>query len=95
MVEFYFFTLSATDTRIKILLFDKNRTHDFRTSRCASYLLDHSGDEGCMYMSEDAYVWSALSEEYGSIAMVANPACGQLDRGNGFSLSPFASEKLV
>ena len=24
----------------------KNRTHDFRTSRCASYLLDHSGDEG-------------------------------------------------
>ena len=28
--------------------FDKNRTHDFRTtSRCAGYLLDHSGDEGC------------------------------------------------
>ena len=24
----------------------KNRTHDFRTSRCAGYLLDHSGDEG-------------------------------------------------
>ena len=23
----------------------KNRTHDFRTSRCAAYLLDHSGDE--------------------------------------------------
>ena len=22
-----------------------NRTHDFRTSRCAGYLLDHSGDE--------------------------------------------------
>ena len=22
--------------------FDKNRTHDFRTSRCAGYLLDHS-----------------------------------------------------
>ena len=22
----------------------KNRTHDFRTSRCAGYLLDHSGD---------------------------------------------------
>ena len=25
--------------------FGKNRTHDFRTSRCAAYLLDHSGDE--------------------------------------------------
>ena len=27
--------------------FCKNRTHDFRTTRCAGYLLDHSGDE-CM-----------------------------------------------
>ena len=25
--------------------FGKNRTHDFRTSRCAVYLVDHSGDE--------------------------------------------------
>ena len=25
--------------------FGKNRTHDFRTSRCTGYLLDHSGDE--------------------------------------------------
>ena len=25
--------------------FGKNRTHDFRTSRCAAYLLDYSGDE--------------------------------------------------
>ena len=25
--------------------FGKNRTHDFRTSRCADYLLGHSGDE--------------------------------------------------
>ena len=24
--------------------FGKNRTHDFRTSRCTAYLLDHSGD---------------------------------------------------
>ena len=49
MVEFTYsprtiIALSATDARIKILL-DKNRTHDFRTSRCAGYLLDHSGDE--------------------------------------------------
>ena len=28
--------------------FGKNRTHDFRTSRCAAYLLDHSGDD-CQY----------------------------------------------
>ena len=27
--------------------FDKNRTHDVRTSRCAGYLVDHSGDERC------------------------------------------------
>ena len=29
--------------------FGKNRTHDFRISRCADYLLliNHSGDEGC------------------------------------------------
>ena len=26
--------------------FGKNRTHDFRSSRCAGHLLDHSGDEG-------------------------------------------------
>ena len=25
--------------------FGKNRTHNFRTSKCAGYLLDHSGDE--------------------------------------------------
>ena len=36
-------TLSVTKERTQILL-GKNRTHDFRTSRCAGYLLDHSGD---------------------------------------------------
>ena len=34
-------TLSVTKERTQILL-GKNRTHDFRTSRCAGYLLDHS-----------------------------------------------------
>ena len=29
----------------KSYIISKNRTHDFRTSRCADYLLDHSGDE--------------------------------------------------
>ena len=27
--------------------FDKNQTHDVRTSTCAGYLVDHSGDERC------------------------------------------------
>ena len=37
-------TLSATEEKHK-LWFDKNRTYDFRTSRCAGHLLDHSGDD--------------------------------------------------
>ena len=46
-VEFYLLTFP----RFPLLkkehksYFGKNRTHDFRTSRCAGYLLDHSGDE--------------------------------------------------
>ena len=42
MVEFYLnhvFKLSAAEEKHK-LWFDKNRTHDFRTSKCAGYLLD-------------------------------------------------------
>ena len=48
MIEFYVsrvLTLFATEEKKKSC-FDKNRTHDFRTNRCAGYLLDHSGDEG-------------------------------------------------
>ena len=48
MVEFYLThvpTLSVTKEREHKSYFGKNRTHDFRTSRCAGYLLDHSGDE--------------------------------------------------
>ena len=46
MVELYLLTFSRFPLRKKIhkSCFDKNRTHDFRTSRCAGYLLDHSGD---------------------------------------------------
>ena len=48
MVEFYLLTLPRFPLRKKEhkSYFGKNRTHDFRTSRCADYLLDHSGDEG-------------------------------------------------
>ena len=46
MVEFYLLTFPRFPLRKKEhKSFFKNRTHDFRTSRCAAYLLDHSGDE--------------------------------------------------
>ena len=47
MVEFYLLTFPRFPLRKKEhnSYFDKNRTHDFRTSRRAGYLLDHSGDE--------------------------------------------------
>ena len=47
MVEFYLLTFPRFPLRKKEhkSYFGKNRTHDFRTSRCAGYLLDHSGDK--------------------------------------------------
>ena len=47
MVEFYLLTFPRFPLRKKEhkSYFGKNRTHDFRTSRCAGYLLDVSGDE--------------------------------------------------
>ena len=51
MVEFYLLlTFPPFPLRKKEhkSYFGKNRTNDFRTSRCADYLLDHSGDEGCL-----------------------------------------------
>ena len=51
MVEFYLLTFPRFPLRKKEhkSYFNKNRTHDFRTSRCTGYLLDHSGDinSGC------------------------------------------------
>ena len=46
MIEFYLLTFPRFPLRTKEhrFYFGKNRTHDFRTSRCAAYLLDHSGD---------------------------------------------------
>ena len=47
MVEFYLLTFPRFPLRKKEhkFYFGKNRTHDFRASRCAGYLLGHSGDE--------------------------------------------------
>ena len=51
MVEFYLLTFPRFPLRKEEhkSYFGKNRTHDFRTSRCAAYLLDHSGDERGLY----------------------------------------------
>ena len=53
MVEFYLLTFPRFPLRKKQhkSYFGKNRTHHFRTSRCAGYLLDHSGDEGYVLVS--------------------------------------------
>ena len=47
MVEVYLLTFPRFPLRKKERksYFGKNRAHDFRTSRCAVYLLDHSGDD--------------------------------------------------
>ena len=46
MVGFYLLTFPRFPLRKKEhkSYFGKNRTHDFRPSRCVGYLLDHSGD---------------------------------------------------
>ena len=47
MVQFYLLTFPRFLLRKKehkSYFVGRNRTHDFRTSRCAGYLLDHSGD---------------------------------------------------
>ena len=51
MVEFYLLTLPRFPLRKKEhkSYFGKNRTYGFRTSICADYLLDHSGDERIYY----------------------------------------------
>ena len=47
MVEFYLLTFPRFPLRKgeHRSYLGKNRTHDFHASRCAGYLLDHSGDE--------------------------------------------------
>ena len=44
-------TLSVTRKKEHKSYFGKNRTHDFRTSRCAGYLLDHSGNDVLIYIN--------------------------------------------
>ena len=60
MVEFYLLTFPRFPLRKKEhrSYFRKNRTHDFRISRCADYLLliDHSGDEGLRNNNESSVI---------------------------------------
>ena len=51
MVEFYLLAFPRFPLRKKEhkSYFGKNRTHNFCTSRCAGYLLDHSGDEQTVF----------------------------------------------
>ena len=55
MVEFYLLTFPRFPLRKKEhkSYFGKNRTHDFRTSRCADYLLDHSASP--LYFFNQSY----------------------------------------
>ena len=60
MVEFYLLTFPRFPLRKKKHkpYFGKNRTHDFRTSRCADYLLDYSGEVDCIKRTTAALsVW--------------------------------------
>ena len=69
MVEFYSLTFPRFPLRKKEhkSYFSKNQTHDFRTSRCAGYLLDHSGDEGTVcriYSCSQSYRYSLIPKLY-------------------------------
>ena len=67
MVEFYLLTFPRFPLRKKEhkSYFGKNRTHDFRTSRCAAYLLDHSGAD-TVHRNREGFLLSrsTLREEY-------------------------------
>ena len=65
-VEFYLLTFLRFPLRKKEhkSYFGKNRTHDFRTSRCAAYLLDHSGDEHNIYSMYAGGVQQSVLVEY-------------------------------
>ena len=67
MVEFYLLTFPRFPLRKKEhkSYFRKNRTHDFRTSRCADNLLDHSGDEHCVYQRQGGACYESLKRVIG------------------------------
>ena len=80
MVEFYLLTFPRFPLRKKEhkSYFGKNRTHDFRASRCAGYLLDHPGDE---HTDLPVAVWSnTMIRRFRSLPLSINKIkkCAQL-----------------
>ena len=82
MVEFYLLTFPRFPLRKKEhkSYFGKNRTHDFRTSRCAGYLLDHSRYSNIFFFFFFLYVTLALewcfqmcSSSAGFVGSFCNP----------------------
>ena len=61
--------------------FGKNRTHDFRTSRYAGYLLDHSGDERQLHleynMSYEVSYCSRCEKQYTAYTLGRNSVLQQ------------------
>ena len=96
MVEFYLLTFPRFPLRKKEqkFYFGKNRTHDFRTSRCADYLLDHSGDDKNHILNTDLCLWTPLlSEDARRQACVLYKGrccnCGSTEHSLRWSPAPF------
>ena len=72
MVEFYLLASPRFPLRKKEhkSYFGKNRTHDFRTSRCARYLLDHSGDDLPNMLTLACLLLSSIKYDTGHLMMV-------------------------
>ena len=92
MVKFYLLTFPRFPLRMKEhkSYFGKNRTHDFRTSRCVCRLPTRP-----LGRRVSMYVCITYSKSMGKPGKVANLAHGQLKRENGYSLSAFTPEHLV
>ena len=73
MVEFYLLTFPRFPLRKKEhkSYFGKNQTYDFRTSRCADYLLDHSGDHTAQTEKRSSCTLEALKAK--QLSMVVRP----------------------
>ena len=91
--EFYLLTFPRFPLRKKEhkSYFGKNRTHDFRTSGCAGYLLDHSGNELAI-----ADLIHPLSNNRSSIGMIGCLlGCGQGTGGEKRRVFVFVSVSVA
>ena len=93
MVEFYLLTFPRFPLRKKEhkSYFGKNRTHDFRTSRCADYLLDHSGDDNNHILNTDLSLWTPLLSEDAACVQYKGRCCncGSTEHSLRWSPAPF------